>query len=336
MTTRIGINGFGRIGRNVLRVIKDQGRDVQIVAINDLAPVEDIAMLIKYDTVLGPYSGSVEAKDGNLVVDGVTIPVTQHRDPAEVDWAGPGADIVLECTGLFTDGEKAGAHLTGGAKKVIISAPANHIDGSFVLGVNDETYDPATMNVISNASCTTNCLAPLAKVMNDTFGIEAGLMTTVHAYTGDQNLQDNVHKKDQRRARAAAANIIPTSTGAARTIGKIIPELDGVLDGAALRVPVITGSITDLTVTVKQPVTVEAVNEAFKKASESGPLAKYIQYNEDPIVSSDIVGNPHSMIFDAPLTKVQGQQVKVLGWYDNEWGYTSRLVDIASMVGEKL
>lgn len=336
MTTRIGINGFGRIGRNALRVIKAQGSDVEIVAINDLAPVDSIAMLIKYDTILGAYPGTVDAKGQDLVVDGAAITVTQHRDPADIDWAAAGADVVLECTGLFTDGEKAKAHLAGGAKKVIISAPGKNVDGTFVMGVNESTYDPATMNVISNASCTTNCLAPLAKVLNDEFGIVQGLMTTVHAYTGDQNLHDNVHKSDQRRARAAAQNVIPTSTGAAKAIGKVIPELDGKLDGLAVRVPVITGSITDLTATVEKPVTVEAVNAAFRKAAESGPLAQYVRYNEDPIVSHDIVTDPHSMIFDAPLTHVQGNQVKIMGWYDNEWGYTSRLVDIASFVGSQL
>ncbi|MDR2254699.1 MAG: type I glyceraldehyde-3-phosphate dehydrogenase [Arthrobacter sp.] len=336
MTTRIGINGFGRIGRNVLRVIKAQGRDVEIVAINDLAVVDDIAMLIKYDTILGAYPGTVEADGQNLIVDGKAITVTQHRDPAEIDWAGAGADIVLECTGLFTNGEKAKAHLAGGAKKVIISAPGKNVDGTFVLGVNEGTYDPETMNVISNASCTTNCLAPLAKVINDEFGVVEGLMTTVHAYTGDQNLHDNVHKGDKRRARAAAQNTIPTSTGAAKAIGEVLPELAGKLNGSALRVPVITGSITDLTVTVTKPVTVEAVNAAYAKAAAEGQLSAYIKYNEDPIVSSDIVGDSHSMIFDAPLTQVIGQQVKVFGWYDNEWGYTSRLVDIAAFVGEKL
>ena len=336
MTIRIGINGFGRIGRNVLRVIKAQGRDVEIVAINDLAPVSDIAMLIKYDTILGAYAGTVEADGQDLVVDGKAITVTQHRDPAEIDWAAAGADVVLECTGLFTDGEKAKAHLAGGAKKVIISAPAKNVDGTFVMGVNESTYDAATMNVISNASCTTNCLAPLAKVINDEFGVVEGLMTTVHAYTGDQNLHDNIHRGDQRRARAAAQNTIPTSTGAAKAIGLVLPELDGKLNGSALRVPVITGSITDLTVTVEKPVTAEAVNAAYKKAAAEGALAPYVKYNEDPIVSSDIVTDPHSMIFDAPLTQVIGQQVKVFGWYDNEWGYSNRLVDISVFVGEQL
>ena len=336
MTTRIGINGFGRIGRNVLRVIKAQGRDVEIVAINDLAPVDDIAMLIKYDTILGAYPGSVEADGQNLVLDGHAITVTQHRDPADIDWAAAGADIVLECTGLFTNGGKAKAHLAGGAKKVIVSAPGTDIDGTFVMGVNEDLYDPETMHVISNASCTTNCLAPLAKVLNDEFGIVEGLMTTVHAYTGDQNLHDNVHRGDKRRARAAAQNIIPTSTGAAKALGLVLPELAGKLDGMALRVPVMTGSVTDLTATVTKPVTVESVNAAYKKAAAEGRLAPYVKYNEDPIVSSDIVSDPHSMIFDAPLTKVIGQQVKVLGWYDNEWGYTSRLVDIAVFVGGKL
>ena len=336
MTTRIGINGFGRIGRNVLRVIKAQGRDVEIVAINDLAPVDDIAMLIKYDTILGAYPGSVEADGQNLVLDGHAITVTQHRDPADIDWAAAGADIVLECTGLFTNGGKAKAHLAGGAKKVIVSAPGTDIDGTFVMGVNEDLYDPETMHVISNASCTTNCLAPLAKVLNDEFGIVEGLMTTVHAYTGDQNLHDNVHRGDKRRARAAAQNIIPTSTGAAKALGLVLPELAGKLDGMALRVPVMTGSVTDLTATVTKPVTVESVNAAYAKAASEGALAPYVKYNEDPIVSSDIVSDPHSMIFDAPLTKVIGQQVKVLGWYDNEWGYTSRLVDIAVFVGGKL
>lgn len=336
MTTRIGINGFGRIGRNVLRVIQAQGQDVQIVAINDLAPVDAIAMLIKYDTILGAYPGTVSAEGQDLVVDGRSIPVTQHRDPADVDWASAGADVVLECTGLFTDGTKAAAHLGGGAKKVIISAPAKNVDGTFVLGVNQDGYDPATMNVISNASCTTNCLAPMAKVLNDAFEVEGGIMTTIHAYTGDQNIHDNVHKSDMRRARAAAQNLIPTSSGAAKAIGAVLPELDGKLSGAAVRVPVITGSLTDFTATVAKPVSVEAVNAAFKKASEEGSLAPYLVYNEDPIVSSDIVTSAASCTFDAPLTFVQGNQVKILGWYDNEWGYTNRLVDLAAFVGGQL
>ncbi|MGO2632372.1 MAG: type I glyceraldehyde-3-phosphate dehydrogenase [Galactobacter sp.] len=336
MTTRIGINGFGRIGRNVLRVIEAQGQDVQIVAINDLAPVDAIAMLIKYDTILGAYPGTVSSDGQNLVLDGRSIPVTQHRDPAEVDWASAGADVVLECTGLFTDGTKAAAHLKGGAKKVIISAPAKNVDGTFVLGVNQDGYDAATMNVISNASCTTNCLAPMAKVLNDTFGVESGIMTTIHAYTGDQNIHDNVHKSDPRRARAAAQNLIPTSSGAAKAIGSVLPELDGKLSGAAVRVPVITGSLTDLTAVLSKEATVDEVNAAFKKASEDGPLAPYLAYNEDPIVSSDIVTSPASVTFDAPLTFVKGNQVKILGWYDNEWGYTNRLVDLAAFVGAQL
>lgn len=336
MTVRIGINGFGRIGRNYFRAVREQGENIEIVAVNDLTSPETLAHLLKYDSILGPLKAEVSVKDGNIVVDGKEIKVLSEKDPANLPWKDLGVDIVLESTGLFTDGNKAKAHIEAGAKKVIVSAPGTNLDGTFVMGVNDDTYDAEQHNVVSNASCTTNCLAPLAKIINDEFGVVEGLMTTVHAYTGDQNLHDNVHKGDKRRARAAAQNTIPTSTGAAKAIGEVLPELAGKLNGSALRVPVITGSITDLTVTVSKPVTVEAVNAAYAKAASEGALAPYVKYNEDPIVSSDIVGDSHSMIFDAPLTQVIGQQVKVFGWYDNEWGYTSRLVDIAAFVGEKL
>ncbi|ABY24002.1 glyceraldehyde 3-phosphate dehydrogenase [Renibacterium salmoninarum ATCC 33209] len=335
MTTKIGINGFGRIGRNYFRAALEQGADLEIVAVNDLTSPEALAHLLKYDSVTGRIKATVEVVDGHLVVNGKTIKVLAERDPANLPWAELGVDIVIESTGFFTKAADARKHLEAGAKKVLISAPASDEDVTIVLGVNDGDYDPATHNIISNASCTTNCLGPLAKVLNDNFGIERGLMTTIHAYTADQNLQDGPHK-DLRRARAAAINIVPTSTGAAKAIGLVLPELKGKLDGFALRVPVPTGSATDLTATLSREVTVEEVNAAYKAAAESGPLKGYLTYTEDPIVSSDIVTDPASSIFDSGLTKVIGNQVKVVSWYDNEWGYSNRLVDLTELVASKL
>jgi glyceraldehyde 3-phosphate dehydrogenase len=335
VTTRIGINGFGRIGRNFFRAALAQGADLEIVAVNDLTSPETLAHLLKYDSITGRLTEKVEARDGNIVVGGNEIKVLAERDPANLPWGELGVDIVIESTGFFTKAADAKKHLSAGAKKVIISAPATDEDVTIVMGVNDETYDPASHNIISNASCTTNCLGPLAKAINDAFGIERGLMTTVHAYTADQNLQDGPHR-DLRRARAAAINMVPTSTGAAKAIGLVLPELKGKLDGYAIRVPVPTGSATDLTVTVSREVTKDEVNAAVKAASESGPLAGYLSYTEDPIVSSDIVTDPASSIFDAGLTKVIGNQVKVVSWYDNEWGYSNRLVDLTELVASKL
>ncbi len=335
MTTRVGINGFGRIGRNYFRAALEQGADLEIVAVNDLTSPETLAHLLKYDSVTGRLKATVEVSDGALVVDGKTIKVLAERDPANLPWADLGVDIVIESTGFFTKASDAQKHLDAGAKKVLISAPASDEDITIVLGVNDDLYDPENHNIISNASCTTNCLGPLAKVLNDSFGIERGLMTTIHAYTADQNLQDGPHK-DLRRARAAAINMVPTSTGAAKAIGLVLPELKGKLDGYAIRVPVPTGSATDLTVTLGREVTVEEINAAYKAAAEEGSLKGYLTYTEAPIVSSDITTDPASCIFDAGLTKVIGNQVKVVGWYDNEWGYSNRLVDLTELVAAKL
>ncbi|KRF06288.1 glyceraldehyde-3-phosphate dehydrogenase [Arthrobacter sp. Soil782] len=335
MTTRIGINGFGRIGRNYFRAALEQGADLEIVAVNDLTSPETLAHLLKYDSVTGRLGVSVEVSDGALVVDGKTIKVLAERDPANLPWADLGVDIVIESTGFFTKASDARKHIDAGAKKVLISAPASDEDLTVVLGVNDDQYDPENHHIISNASCTTNCLGPLAKVLNDAFGIEHGLMTTVHAYTADQNLQDGPHK-DLRRARAAAINMVPTSTGAAKAIGLVLPELKGKLDGYAIRVPVPTGSATDLTVTVGREVSAEEVNAAYKAAAADGSLKGYLSYTEAPIVSSDIVTDPASCIFDSGLTKVIGNQVKVVGWYDNEWGYSNRLVDLTEIVAAKL
>ena len=335
MATKIAINGFGRIGRNVLRVLEDQGSDLELVAINDLTDPKALVTLTKYDSVLGRFPQDVSLDGEFLVVGERRIRLLSDRDPANLPWGELDVDIVIESTGFFTTKEAAGKHLEAGAKKVIVSAPAKGVDGTFVLGINEDTYDAENHTVISNASCTTNCLAPLAKVLNDEFGIVEGLMTTIHAYTGDQRLHDAPHS-DARRARAAAVNMVPTSTGAAAAIGQVIPEVDGKLDGFAVRVPTITGSGTDLTVTVeKDGVTVEEVNAAFKKAAE-GSLKGVLAYNEDPIVSTDIVGDPHASIFDAPLTKVIGNTVKVFSWYDNEYGYSSRLVEMTKFVGSKL
>ena len=335
MATKIAINGFGRIGRNVLRVLEDQNSDLELVAINDLTDPKALVTLTKYDSVLGRFPQDVSLDGEHLVVGDKKIRLLSDRDPANLPWGELDVDIVIESTGFFATKEAAGKHLEAGAKKVIVSAPAKGVDGTFVLGINEETYDAENHTVISNASCTTNCLAPLAKVLNDEFGIVEGLMTTIHAYTGDQRLHDAPHS-DARRARAAGVNMVPTSTGAAAAIGLVLPEIDGKLDGFAVRVPTITGSGTDLTVTVeKDGVTAEDVNAAFKKAAE-GSLKGVLAYNEDPIVSTDIVGDPHASIFDAPLTKVIGNTVKVFSWYDNEYGYSSRLVEMASYVGGKL
>ena len=334
MTTRVGINGFGRIGRNYFRAALEQNADLDIVAVNDLTSPETLAHLLKYDSVTGRIGASVEVQDGNLVVGGKTIRVLAERDPVQLPWKDLGVDIVIESTGFFTKADDARKHIDAGAKKVLISAPGKGADRTIVMGVNDSEYDPANDTIISNASCTTNCLAPLAKVINDAFGIERGLMTTVHAYTADQNLQDGPHR-DLRRARAAALNIVPTTTGAAKAIGLVIPELDGKLDGFALRVPVPTGSVTDLTVTLAKEASVEQIQEAYKAAAE-GNLNGYLRYSDEPIVSSDIVTDPASCIFDAPLTRVMGNEVKVVGWYDNEWGYSCRLVDLTSLVASKL
>jgi glyceraldehyde 3-phosphate dehydrogenase len=335
VTTRIGINGFGRIGRNYFRAALAQGADLEIVAVNDLTSPEALAHLLKYDSVGGRLKESVEVKDGNIVVNGNVIKVLAERDPANLPWGELGVDIVIESTGFFTKAAAAQKHIDAGAKKVLISAPASDEDITIVMGVNHELYDSAAHNIISNASCTTNCLGPLAKVINDEFGIERGLMTTIHAYTADQNLQDGPHN-DLRRARAAAINMVPTSTGAAKAIGLVLPELKGKLDGYAIRVPVPTGSATDLTVTVSRETTVEEVNAALKKASESEALQGFLTYTDEPIVSSDIVGDPASSIFDSGLTKVIGNQVKVVSWYDNEWGYSNRLVDLTELVASKL
>ena len=334
MTVRVGINGFGRIGRNFFRAIEASGADIEVVATNDLMDNKTLAHLLKYDSILGRFPGEVTYDDTSITAGGKTFKVFEERDPAKIDWASVGADIVVESTGFFTDATKARAHIDGGAKKVIISAPASNEDITIVMGVNDDDYDAAKHTIISNASCTTNCLAPMAKVLNDEFGIVKGLMTTIHAYTQDQNLQDGPHK-DLRRARAAALNIVPTSTGAAKAIGLVLPELKGKLDGFALRVPIATGSATDLTFEAGRETTAEEVNAAVKAAAE-GPLKGILKYTEDPIVSKDIETDPASCIFDAGLTKVIGNQVKVIGWYDNEWGYSNRLVDLVVLVGKTL
>jgi glyceraldehyde 3-phosphate dehydrogenase len=334
VTVRVGINGFGRIGRNFFRAAVASGADIEVVAANDLGDVATMAHLLKYDTILGRFPAEIESGPDGIRVGGHTITMLAERDPAQLPWGELGADVVIESTGFFTDAEKAKAHIAGGAKKVIISAPAKNEDLTVVLGVNDGDYDPAKHTIISNASCTTNCLAPLAKILDDAIGIERGLMTTVHAYTQDQNLQDGPHK-DLRRARAAALNIVPTTSGAAKAIGLVLPKLNGKLDGYALRVPIATGSATDLTVTVSRETTVDEVKAAYQAAAD-GPFKGIVSYTEDPIVSSDIVTDPASCIFDAGLTKVIGDQVKVVGWYDNEWGFSNRLVDLAVLVGASL
>jgi glyceraldehyde 3-phosphate dehydrogenase len=332
MALRVGINGFGRIGRNMFRAAKEQGADIDFVAVNDLTDPKTLATLLKFDSILGRYPGEVEATDTGLVVDGDELRVLAERDPANLPWGDLGVDVVVESTGFFTDRENASKHLAGGAKKVIISAPAKGEDITVVLGVNFDKYDPDAHEVISNASCTTNCLAPFAKVVNDAIGIKHGLMTTIHAYTGDQNIHDAPHS-DLRRARAAAINLVPTSTGAAKAVGLVLPELNGKLHGFAVRAPVPTGSLVDLTFEAERETSVEEVNAAFLEKADTGDLTGILKYNEDPLVSTDIIGNPYSSIVDAPLTAViDGTLVKVVSWYDNEWGYSNRLVDLVQKV----
>jgi len=339
VTVRVGINGFGRIGRNFYRAIRrlqaEGLADIEIVGVNDLTDNATLAHLLKYDSILGRLDAEVTATGDAIQVGDGSFAALAERDPADIPWKDLGADIVVESTGFFTDAEKARAHIDAGARKVIISAPATHEDVTVVMGVNHQDYDPVAHTVISNASCTTNCLAPMAKALHDGLGIQKGLMTTIHAYTADQNLQDNLHK-DLRRARAAALNVVPTSTGAAKAIGLVLPELKGKLDGYAIRVPVPTGSATDLTFEASRETSVEEVNDIVRAAATEGPMAGYLRYSTDPIVSSDIVTDPASCIFDAPLTKVIGNQVKVVGWYDNEWGYSNRLADLVRLVGEQL
>ena len=334
MTTRVGINGFGRIGRNFFRAALEQGADIEVVAVNDLTDNKTLAHLLKYDSITGRFQGEVSYDDEGIIVNGKHIKVLAQRNPSDLPWGELGVEVVVESTGFFTDGEKAKAHIEAGAKKVVISAPAKNVDGTFVMGVNEADYDNATMNIVSNASCTTNCLAPLAKVLEENFGIERGIMTTIHSYTGDQRVLDAPHK-DLRRARAAALNMIPTKTGAAQAVALVLPALAGKFDGLAVRVPTPTGSLTDLTFIAKKEVSVEAVKAAVKAAAE-GELKGVLKYTEDPIVSSDIVGDPHTSIFDATETKVIGNLVKVLSWYDNEWGYSNALVRLTALVGSKL
>jgi glyceraldehyde 3-phosphate dehydrogenase len=334
MTVRLGINGFGRIGRTVLRAALERQVDMEIVGLNDIADVGTLAHLLRFDSVHGKLPYDVAVSDQGIEVDGRTIAVSSEKDPAALPWKDLGADIVVESTGLFTQRETAAKHLQAGAKKVIVSAPAKGADLTIVLGVNSSDYDSDAHDVVSNASCTTNCVAPMAKVLDDAFGLEHGFMTTCHAYTADQQLQDGPHK-DLRRARAGALNVVPTSTGAARAVGLVLPRLEGKLDGLALRVPVSDGSITDLNATVSREVTAEEVNDAFRSAA-AGSLAGYLEYSEDPLVSSDVVGNPRSCVFDSGQTMVDGRSVKILGWYDNEWGYANRCVDLAAHVGARL
>jgi glyceraldehyde 3-phosphate dehydrogenase (phosphorylating) len=327
MAIRVGINGFGRIGRNFFRAQQQLGADIDVVAVNDLGDAKTMAHLLRYDSVLGPFAGEVELDDGVIRAGGEELQVLSERDPAALGWGDLGVDVVLESTGLFTKRDGAQKHIDAGAKKVVISAPATDPDVTVVLGVNDDAYDPASHHIVSNASCTTNCVAPLAKVLDDLAGIESGFMTTIHAYTNDQNILDLPHK-DLRRARAAAINLIPTSTGAAKAIGVVLPHLQGKVDGISVRAPVPTGSLTDLVVTLGRAVTVDEINAAYASAASAGSLAPYLQYADDPLVSTDIVGNSHSCIFDSLLTMAHGSTVKVFGWYDNEWGYSCRLVDL--------
>jgi glyceraldehyde 3-phosphate dehydrogenase len=334
MTIRVGINGFGRIGRSFTRLALARA-DLEVVAVNDITDAGTLAHLLAFDSTYGRLGRTVEHTAGSLIVGGVPIAVLAERDPAAIDWAGLGAEIVIESTGKFRTRDGAALHLKGGARKVLISAPGKGADLTVVLGVNDGDYDPQRHDVISNASCTTNCVAPMVKVLNDAFGIERGFMTTVHAYTGDQMLLDGPHK-DLRRARSAAGNIVPTTTGAARATGLVIPEVAGKLDGVAVRVPVEDGSLTDLAVVLSRDVTAAEVNEAFAAAAASGPLAGYLKYSTDPIVSRDVIGDSASCVFDSPLTQASGSLAKVFGWYDNEWGYTCRLADLAALVGDRL
>ncbi len=334
MPVRVGINGFGRIGRNVFRAAQASGADVEWVAVNDLTDAKTLAHLLKYDSILGPFKGDVEATGTGLTVDGKELRVLAEKDPAALPWGDLGVDVVIESTGFFTDGDKARAHIEGGAPRVIISAPAKNVDATFVVGVNDDTFDAASHTVVSNASCTTNCFVPMVKVLDDAFGIDRGLMTTVHAYTNDQGLLDVVNKSgDLLRMRAAAQSIVPNSTGAAKATSLVLEAMKGRLDGTALRVPVKDGSITDLTAILKRDVTVDEVNEAYRAAAAEGPLAKVMEYTEDLIVSSDIIGSPASCTFNPGSTMAMGNLVKVMGWYDNEWGYSNRLVDLARIVG---
>ena len=334
MTTRIGINGFGRIGRTFLRVSAERP-DLEVVAINDVMDTRTLAHLLEFDSTYGRFGHEVGYSGDTITVDGRPIAVLSQRDPAGIDWAGLGAEVVIEASGLFLARDKAALHLKGGARKVLISAPGKNPDLTIVLGVNEGAYDPQRHDVISNASCTTNCVAPMAKVLNDAFGLTQGFMTTIHAYTGDQMLLDGPHK-DLRRARTAAVNIVPTTTGAARATGEVIPALAGRLDGVAVRVPVEDGSLTDLAAVLATEVTIQDVNQAFQDAAATGPLAGRLRYSTDPLVSRDIIGDPSSCVFDSGLTQAAGTLVKIFGWYDNEWGYTSRLVDLAALVGGKL
>ena len=332
MAVSAGINGFGRIGRNLFRAAHAAGADIDWVGVNDITDTTTLAQLLKYDSILGRFPGTVEHTESSLVIDGKELKVFSERDPAALPWSDLGVDVVVESTGLFTNRDAAAKHLEAGAKKVIISAPATDPDVTLVPGVNDDAYDPEKHNIISNASCTTNCLAPVARVLHDAIGIDSGVMTTIHAYTQDQNLQDAPHK-DLRRARAAAINLVPTSTGAAKAIGLVVPELDGKLNGIAVRAPVPTGSVVDLVFTASRETSVEDVNEAVRSRADTGSLEGILQYNEDPIVSTDIVGSPYSSVFDAPLTMVINERlVKVVAWYDNEWGYSNRLVDLTQRV----
>ncbi len=332
MTIRVGINGFGRIGRNFYRAVRESGADVEIVSANDLGSVADMAHLLKYDSVSGRLDGDVQATDKGIEVDGKLIQITAERDPKDLPWGELGVDVVVESTGFFTDRAKAAAHLDAGAPRVIISAPATGADATFVIGVNDDSFDPDAHLVVSNASCTTNCFVPMVQVLDQAFGVEKGLMTTVHSYTSDQNLVDGPHN-DARRARAAAINIIPASTGAARATGLVLQSLNGKLDGTSMRVPTPDGSITDFVGVLKRDVTVDEINTAFSDAATNGPLSDVLVYSEAPLVSSDIVGSPASCTFDSKLTMAMGNLVKVLGWYDNEWGYSNRLVDLVKIVG---
>jgi glyceraldehyde 3-phosphate dehydrogenase len=332
MTVRVGINGFGRIGRNFYRAIRSQAADIEIVAVNDLGSVDVMAHLLKYDSVMGRLDGDVAVAGDGIKVDGSTIKVLAEREPKNLPWGDLGVDLVVESTGFFTTRDAAAGHLQGGAPYVVVSAPCTEADATFVVGVNDDTFDPATHKVVSNASCTTNCFVPMIQVLDDAFGVEQGLMTTIHAYTGDQSLVDGPHK-DLRRARAAAINIIPSSTGAARATGLVLSAMKGKLDGTSLRVPVPTGSITDFVGNLKTAATVDQVNEAFRAAATEGKLAKVLNYSEAPLVSQDIVGDPASCTFDSKLTMATGNLVKVLGWYDNEWGYSNRLVDLTAIIG---
>ncbi len=331
MSVRVGINGFGRIGRNVFRAARERGSGYEIVAVNDLMDPKIAAHLLRYDTVHGRFAGTVEAGEGKLVVDGKDVAVLSERDPGSLPWKDMGVEVVVESTGLFTKRDAASKHLDAGARKVIISAPATEPDITICIGVNDDKYDAGRHNIISNASCTTNCLAPLVKVLHETFGIERGFMTTTHAYTQDQQILDAVHR-DYRRARAAAANVIPTSTGAATAIGLVIPEMLGKLDGISMRVPVTDGSVTDLVAQVGRETSKDEVNEAFEAAADTGSLTGILRYSDDPLVSSDIVGESYSSIFDSPLTMVNGNLVKVVSWYDNEWGYSCRVADLIAKV----